>query len=120
MRGAILTATFWGAIGAAPALAVSDADVRQFVQLSDRFNAKLSRSETAGLSAAQRQLRGQCILERLEQSHGAPGVAALMSLMQVLASGAEFDDPTVVDFNAQYGSAYNAATRNCLTLARSS
>ncbi len=100
------------------ALAVSDRDVARFVQLSERFNAKLARPETAGLNAGQLRFRGKCILERLEQSHGGDGVAAVMSLMQVLSTSAEFDDPTVVSFNATYGSAYKSATRECLNQAR--
>lgn len=120
MRTAGLILGLCSVLCATPALSVSDAQVSRFVRLSDQFNAKLSRSEVAGLDGAQRAVRGKCILETLEQKHGAPAVSAVMALMQTLAGGAEFDDPTVVEFNDRYGDAYNAATRTCLSLARNS
>ena len=107
-------------LSAGPAFSVADSDVVRFVKLSEQFNAQLSKSAIAGLSQDQRRIRAQCILDTLEQQHGRGGVEAVMQLMQVLSVGTEFDDPTVVDFNSKFGDAYNAASRNCLKVARNS
>lgn len=105
---------------AEPALAVTDGDVARFVSLSERFNSQLSRSAVKGLSAGQQRIRANCILESIEDGFGAQGVAAVMNLMQVLAKGTEFDDPTIVEFNKRFGGHYDKAARNCLNVARGS
>lgn len=107
-------------ISAEPAFAVTDGDVARFVTLSERFNSQLSRSAIEGLNAGQQQVRANCILQRIEERFGTQGVAAVMNLMQVLASGTEFDDPTIVEFNKRFGGPYDKAARNCLKVARGS
>lgn len=100
-------------LSAAPARAVEPATVDRFVRLSDRFHTLLRNSRVADLPASAREERAVCILSRFESDHGPDGVGSLMRLMNVLAKGAEFDDPTIIAFNERYGPSYNRTEREC-------
>lgn len=103
-----------------PALAASDRQISEYVELSDQFNSKLPRSTIAGLTERQQRLRADCILDDFEDRFGQAGVSRLMELMRVLARGAEFDDPTIVGFNEAYGAVYDRMVSDCTRTARSS
>lgn len=103
---------------ATPASAVEAATVGRFVRLSDAFNARLSNSPVADLSAEARRDRAACILSRFEAEFGAGAIADLMGLMDVLSRGAEFDDPVIVAFDARYGPAYGRTETECTRQAR--
>ncbi|MEM7614052.1 MAG: hypothetical protein AAF245_03335, partial [Pseudomonadota bacterium] len=87
------------ALWAAPVPAVENRTVDRFLRLSDRFQTQLPRSEVKNLPQSAKRARAVCILSRFEEGFGADGVRALMNLMNVLSTGAEFDDPTIVAFN---------------------
>ncbi len=102
------------------AMAVTDGEIGRFVELSDRFNAKLPRHTFSGFSDDQKRARATCILMGFEGRFGSEGVSALMDLMSVLARGAQFDDPTIVSFNGRFGSVYDSLVDQCTRRARSS
>lgn len=107
-------------LGTGPAAAVDSAAVSRFLTMSDRFHAQVPGSLVAGLSDQQRRVRAVCILTRFEEGFGARGVPALLSLMDVLSKGAQFDDPTIIEFNERYGADYQRIQAECTRQARSS
>jgi len=108
------------AMAAGPATAVDSAAVSRFLTMSDRFHAQLPGSPVAGLADQQRRTRAVCILTRFEEGFGAQGVPALLSLMDVLSKGAQFDDPTIIEFNERYGADYERIQAECTRQARDS
>lgn len=102
-----------GLMCAVPAAAVEGRTVERFMRLSDRFHTQLPRSEVVSLSRRAKRARAVCILSRFEEGFGPDGVRALMNLMNVLSTGAEFDDPTIVAFNERFGRQYDRTERQC-------
>lgn len=103
-----------------PAVGAESATVDRFIRLSQSFHAQLPRSGLTGLSDSAQRERAVCILSRFEERFGPSGVDALMGLMNVLAKGTQFDDPTVIGFNEQYGGPYDRIVGQCTQRARSS
>ncbi|NNU79690.1 hypothetical protein HMH01_04470 [Halovulum dunhuangense] len=103
-----------------PVSAADPAMVERFAALADAFSARLPRSPLEGLAPASRRDRADCILTNFETAHGASGLSALMSMMSVLASGAQFDDQTIVDFNARFGPDYDRIEMECTRAQRGS
>jgi len=101
-----------------PVWAVDNGTVDRFLRLSERFQSQLPGSRVLSLSPAAKRDRAVCILSRFEDGFGNNGLQALMSLMNVLSRGAEFDDPTIVAFNERVGTEYDRAERQCTRSAR--
>ncbi|WP_112322368.1 hypothetical protein [Oceanibium sediminis] len=109
----LLSALLVPLITATPGFSVENRTVERFVRLSQAFHDQLPRSGIAGLSPAAQRARAVCILSRFETGYGPDGVAALMRLMSVLSSGAEFDDPSIVAFNERFGGSYDRIVGEC-------
>ncbi len=113
-RGSLMAASFcFLFLTASASLAVDNGTVDRFLRLSERFQSQLPGSQVQRLPVGAKRDRAVCILSRFEDRFGNNGVRALMNLMNVLSTGAEFDDPTIVAFNEQFGSEYDRAERQC-------
>lgn len=116
LRGGVFAAAVALVLGvgyAGEARAVDDRTVQRFLSLSERFQSQLPGSQVLSLTPAAKRARAVCILSRFEDGFGANGLQALMNLMNVLSTGAEFDDPTIVAFNERFGAEYDRTERQC-------
>ena len=113
LRVPCLAVALLAALLPAAASAQTREQIARFMQLSDRFDAQLPRPRTARMSDRAKRARAVCILSGFEGRYGGEGLESVMALMQVLARGAEFDDPTIVAFNDAYGQSFNRLVTRC-------
>lgn len=92
--------------------AASEADISAYADYAAAFDARQGRPE---IPRAQQLEIAACILTAFEAQHGRAGVETLLDLMRTVASGVQFDDPTVVRFTETYGDKYGPIVSRCRT-----